>query len=354
MLLILAAFVFLSVSARVLNVTIDDTLGDERSGAIPQYEEDWRARSVGGAPCNECRAQPDGTRVFKGTWHDKSTYEKDPRATVSLEFSGTRIYVFFVLFNEIDTGLKNTRLRFYLDGSPDAAGEFLHLLDPAGPQYLYDQLVFDSQSLEFGNHTLLVSSYSDGTTGSLSLFDYAVYTTDDDPQPDPQPSPSNPQPSRSNPQTSHSEPDPQNTQVSEPPPDSGAAGRWSPDGAAIGGAVGGGLAGALLLLGAAYWIYARRRTKNRYRTPSTLASVAEASIVEPFDARSASDGLRSERGYMQRTSKAPPVSPSPLTSPGDPGQLRSELGWVREELERVRRIAQPPDYTHASRDSHTS
>ncbi|EJD35786.1 hypothetical protein AURDEDRAFT_175127 [Auricularia subglabra TFB-10046 SS5] len=49
-------------------------------------------------------------------------------------------------------------------------------MDPAGEQYLYDQLVFDSKVLELGNHTLVVSSYSNGTDGSVALFDYAVYT----------------------------------------------------------------------------------------------------------------------------------------------------------------------------------
>ncbi|EJD35796.1 hypothetical protein AURDEDRAFT_188607 [Auricularia subglabra TFB-10046 SS5] len=329
MLFLLAPFVFLSVAARMLNVTIDDTLGDARTGAIPQYGQSWRARSVGGAPCNECRAQPDGARAFKGTWHDKSTYEKDPRATVSLEFSGSRIYVFFILFNDIGTSTKDTRLKFYLDGSPDSAGDFLHPSDAAGEPYLYNQLVFDSQSLELGNHTLLISSYSDGESGSLALFDYAVYTMDD---------------------ASH----PETPQVPGPPSDNGG-GRSSPSAAVIGGSVAGGLVAALLL-GVAFWLYVRRRRRNGLSSAQgpVMESYAHDVSVEPFapPPASYSDAQSSlERGYMERASKAPLLSPSPPRSTVDPAQLRHELDGVREELERVRRIAEPPDYTHVSRDS---
>ncbi|EJD35803.1 hypothetical protein AURDEDRAFT_175142 [Auricularia subglabra TFB-10046 SS5] len=333
MLFVLAASVVWAVSARILNMTIDDTLGDERTGKLPQYEPDWIPRSVGGAPCTGCGAQPDGSLAFKGTWHDRSTYVKDPPCTISLDFSGSRIYVFFILHNNLGTVNKNTRVRFFLDSSVNSAGDYVHVSDRAGVHYLYNQLVFDSTTLEFGNHNLLISSYSNGTDGSLALFDYAVYTTDDDPIP-------------------------HTTQTAGPTPSQREGDGHSPRvGVAIGGSIAGGLVAAILL-GVAYWIYTRRGRTNR--PPSALGSVTDsytqAATVEPFDARrpSRSDATSLERGYRERTSKALLVSQPSLRSAEDSAQLRTELGWVREELERVRRIAEPPDYSRTSSNRHMS
>lgn len=162
MLLRLLSLVFASVCARVSNVTIDDTLGDELTGKIPQHApEGWIPRSTSGAPCVLCTAQPDATHIYKGTWHDKSTFIQEPTpSTISMSFNGTRIYVYFILFNNIGTVNNNTRLRFYLDGSSDPTRDFLHLGSPAGERYLYNQLVYNSRTLEHANHTLLISSYS--------------------------------------------------------------------------------------------------------------------------------------------------------------------------------------------------
>ncbi|EJD35727.1 hypothetical protein AURDEDRAFT_175177 [Auricularia subglabra TFB-10046 SS5] len=129
----------LPVVARVLNVTIDDTLGDARTSQKPRYEAaappDWRARSVGGSPCQICTAQPDGTRIYNGTWHDKTTYIDEPD-TISIDFNGTAIYLFCILPNGIYNTINTTRLSFYMDGSSTPVGHFLHELDATqGPYY---------------------------------------------------------------------------------------------------------------------------------------------------------------------------------------------------------------------------
>ncbi|EJD35734.1 hypothetical protein AURDEDRAFT_175184 [Auricularia subglabra TFB-10046 SS5] len=165
-------------SARVFNVTIDDTLGDERTGQKPRYTPpDWKARSVGGGPCPGCTAQPDPTLAFGGTWHDKSTFIGNDPSTVLLNFSGTAIYVFCILPNGIGNTINRTRLSFYVDGFTSPDGTFLHELDETQGPYLYNQLVF-SEQLPTGDHSLVVANVPgvEVGSGSLILFDYAIYT----------------------------------------------------------------------------------------------------------------------------------------------------------------------------------
>ncbi|EJD35752.1 hypothetical protein AURDEDRAFT_175146 [Auricularia subglabra TFB-10046 SS5] len=162
---------------RLLNVTIDDTLGDNLSGAKPEYKgKDWRLRSVGDTPCTVCSAQPDPTFAVNGTWHDQLTFSGEEPATISFTFSGTAVYVFCIVPNGIPlTPINVTRLSFYLDDS--LSGGYLHLVDRTLDQYLYNQLAFNRQGLTAGNHTLRIANQP-ADTGSLILFDYAVYTTE--------------------------------------------------------------------------------------------------------------------------------------------------------------------------------
>ncbi|EJD35791.1 hypothetical protein AURDEDRAFT_188604 [Auricularia subglabra TFB-10046 SS5] len=319
--LFLATLLFASVSALILNVTIDDTLGDEQTGQIPLYAPDaWTPRSVGGVPCSECTAQPDGTYVYKATWHDRSTLVHDEvPSTVTMNFYGTRIYVFFILFNNIGTLIKDTRLRFYVDDSSDSNKDFLHTEDPAGDKYLYNQLVFDSQALELANHTLRISSYSTGTYGSIALFDYAVYTTeaDDDPA------------SHSSTQSVAQPPSPSSTHVAGPTPSQSDRGQR----ASRLGVIACSIASALvlaLMLAAGYGVYRIRRRRRRGVSASwsITESYRRAAIIDPFIGRlpSQSEAAALDRGAVSQ--------PSPLSS-DESARLRGELGWMREELERI-------------------
>ncbi|EJD35800.1 hypothetical protein AURDEDRAFT_188609 [Auricularia subglabra TFB-10046 SS5] len=330
--MLLSLATFLSVaSPRLFNVTIDDTFGDERTEQNPQYGPDnWIPRGLGTVPCSDCRVQPDSAQAYRGSWHDRSVLAGQDPSTVSMNFSGTRICVFFILFNVIDWEM-DTRLRFYVDGS-----------NPADPPYLYNQLVFDSKDLEPGNHTLQVSTYSKGDIGSTALFDYAIYTTqtDDD-------------------LTLNST---QTTQSVVPTAaQSGDGGHSVPLAAAIGGAIAGAFSLALLLaVGCWIRVYQRQR-RFRRRQVLSLASVPEpylqASSVEPStvllpsqkDVTNRRDGEKGEKAALV-------LHGSPVGSIDDFARLRSELGWAREELERSRtqRTDKPPEYPHASRDSFDS
>ncbi|EJD35774.1 hypothetical protein AURDEDRAFT_175169 [Auricularia subglabra TFB-10046 SS5] len=167
---------------RLLNVTIDDALGDNLSGEMPEYNgEHWHPRSAAGTPCDECTARPDPAFALNGTWHDQLTFSGEEPATISFTFSGTAVYIFCIVPNGIPNTPENvTRLSFYLDDS--LSGNYLHHVDKTLDQYLYNQLVFSGDGLTADNHTLrIVNQPAD--TGSLILFDYAVYTTEvsDDP-----------------------------------------------------------------------------------------------------------------------------------------------------------------------------
>ncbi|EJD35802.1 hypothetical protein AURDEDRAFT_175141 [Auricularia subglabra TFB-10046 SS5] len=168
---------FSPVSARIFNVSIDDTLGDERTGQKPFYSSGWYPRSVAGPECLNCIARPDPTLVFGGTWHDRSVGVTYGPATVSLSFNGTKIYAFCILFNDIGTRSNSTRLSFYLDGALNSTKDFLHTSNPAEDHYLYNQLVYESEPVAAGPHSLVISNWADNQTGSLVLFDYAVYVT---------------------------------------------------------------------------------------------------------------------------------------------------------------------------------
>ncbi|EJD35801.1 hypothetical protein AURDEDRAFT_175140 [Auricularia subglabra TFB-10046 SS5] len=93
-----------------------------------------------------------------------------------MTFNGTEVYVFCVLVNNIDITIQDTRLQFHLDGAP--VGSFFHQADLTTSTYLYNQLVFQSQSLPLEEHMLEVinTATEDQTRGSLVLFDYVIYT----------------------------------------------------------------------------------------------------------------------------------------------------------------------------------
>ena len=53
-------------SCVLLNVSIDDTLGDERNGNMIAYSDGWNV----GQSCVGCTAKPDASQLFEHTWHD--------------------------------------------------------------------------------------------------------------------------------------------------------------------------------------------------------------------------------------------------------------------------------------------
>ncbi|EJD35768.1 hypothetical protein AURDEDRAFT_130446 [Auricularia subglabra TFB-10046 SS5] len=321
---------------RLLNVTIDDTLGDNLSGEMPEYNGPyWHSRSAVGTPCDACTAQPDPAFALNGTWHDQLTRSGEEPTTISFTFSGanavfiagskwvswsqsdsgTAVYIFCIMGNGIpNLPINVTRLSFYLDNS--LSGNYFHDVDKTLYQYLYNHLVFNREGLTADNHTLrIVNQPAD--TGSLILFDYAVYTTEvsDDPvsaspsaevSDTPAASPSEPPPSAPSPAGVDRE-HPANVKL------------------ILGVSVGGGLA-ALLLLVVIFRIYSQ----------SLRRSVPQPYVPPPATQQGPNGG-----GHALKASKSSPFPPSPSQGNGEDESSRV----LSEILERVRQLAEPPGYT---------
>lgn len=84
-------------SCALVNVTIDDTFGDEFFGTLVTYTPPTQWQS--GQSCNSCMAQPDARQAFDGTWTesdfvpamDGTTLVPKNNATVS--FNGACIHL---------------------------------------------------------------------------------------------------------------------------------------------------------------------------------------------------------------------------------------------------------------------
>ncbi|KAH8101362.1 hypothetical protein DFH11DRAFT_1524094, partial [Phellopilus nigrolimitatus] len=156
-----------------LNVSVDDQSGDERTDALPNYfpTNGWTQ----GNGCSGCGVKPDPTEAFANTWHDTTSHVNDtePR-TISINFTGTAVYAFFILPDTVTTaGLTIlVNMTFMLDGQP--AGEFVHI-PTNSTGFLYEQPCYVNDSLVNGPHQLFISANAQ-TSASLILFDYLLYT----------------------------------------------------------------------------------------------------------------------------------------------------------------------------------
>ncbi|KAL1952298.1 hypothetical protein VTO73DRAFT_1447 [Trametes versicolor] len=167
----------ISVSAALVNVTIDDTFGDESNGNQISYEPStlWSV----GQNCAGCTAHPDPTLVLNGTWHDSTyneTQNNDPSVQVSTAaavFNGTAVYVFCITTRSSVSPDGNSDMSFFIDG--DLVGVFVQT--PNGnTTYEYNIPVYVNESLPAGTHTIAIVNGQPGGSKSLVLLDYIVYS----------------------------------------------------------------------------------------------------------------------------------------------------------------------------------
>jgi len=177
--------------------------------------------------------------AFMKSWM-AATYNRDLGSiSVELQFTGTAIYVFFILANDQGEGITTTtNCDFILDGRAD--GKFRHT-PTTSPDLEYNALAYSNTALSNTAHNLTFETT--GIERDIYLnFDYAVYTFDDRDGVGSTTSPSTPSTS------------------SPSQPTSGSATSPRPVGAIVGGAVG--AAVGLLALGLCiflFWRYRRRR-----------------------------------------------------------------------------------------------
>ncbi|KAJ6514547.1 hypothetical protein DFH09DRAFT_1333033 [Mycena vulgaris] len=154
-----------SCFATIFNRTIDDTKRDPITGFIPIYapENQWNPN------CSGCLVQPDIAQLFDFTWHDTTQSDGGVPSSVTLNFTGTAIYLFCVVPNTIQFATTLVHLTFTLDGVP--IGTYTHVPD-SSTDILYSVPVLSSQNLTNEAHTLVAETASN----SLFVFDFAMYT----------------------------------------------------------------------------------------------------------------------------------------------------------------------------------
>ncbi|KAH8825871.1 hypothetical protein DL96DRAFT_126376 [Flagelloscypha sp. PMI_526] len=162
----LLSFVNLA-SAAAQNFSIDDTFGDKRTGVRPSYTGDWEQKPtpdctcVGSLVCIPC------IDLFRNTTHNAAVLhdQSQQRPQVTFNFTGSAIYVFMVQGNN-DTRID---VRLDLDDGTNIA------LPAATDAVTAATLVYSNVTLPFGEHRAVITGITEGV-----VFDYALYTFQDD------------------------------------------------------------------------------------------------------------------------------------------------------------------------------
>ncbi|KAI0673872.1 hypothetical protein C8Q78DRAFT_657271 [Trametes maxima] len=160
------------------NFTIDDSAPE---GVL--YLPSANFWSVG-LSCSFCALHPDVTQAFNKTWH-VVVYDPGELAVpqVDISFTGNSVYVYAILADTIPGGLNTTdptRVDFFIDGAQ--VGSFIHNPGPQ-PRFLYNQLIYANQSLENGDHLIVIKPKTDAS--SIIFFDYVMYGAPDPDSPGP-------------------------------------------------------------------------------------------------------------------------------------------------------------------------
>ncbi|KAJ3993791.1 hypothetical protein F5050DRAFT_1810195 [Lentinula boryana] len=165
------------VSSIGVNRSIDDTLGDSVTGDRPTYLPDtlgvWEDNT-----CLDCALAPNTSKAFDGTY-TAATYNPDLKnISISFAFTGTAIYVYFILANNPDPGISaSTAANFTLDGN--LVSTFTHSPDSSSsaPDFYFNDsaLAFSKTSMKNATHQMVISTSGLNSNYYLN-FDYALYT----------------------------------------------------------------------------------------------------------------------------------------------------------------------------------
>lgn len=85
------------------------------------------------------------------------------------------IYCTLADFVAVGNDVWDTRLAFYLDDGGEPVGQFLHEPANAGG-FIYHSVVYSNETLQSGNHTMIVSNWATKDRVSYVQFDYVIYT----------------------------------------------------------------------------------------------------------------------------------------------------------------------------------
>ncbi|KAJ6459964.1 hypothetical protein C8R45DRAFT_842997 [Mycena sanguinolenta] len=175
---LIALFLVVSslVSGSTVNRTIDDVNGDSVTGDLVLYLPEVPASEgplwFNQTSCSTCADIPDATFAFDNTWSAAQYSAGVGSMSLSVKFTGTAIYVFFILPNFSEASLVSTVLcDFFIDGV--VVGSFSHQSDGSGA-FVYNALVYRNTSIPDGDHVLLIETT--GADPAVIIFDYAIYT----------------------------------------------------------------------------------------------------------------------------------------------------------------------------------
>ncbi|KAJ7058742.1 hypothetical protein C8F01DRAFT_1370943 [Mycena amicta] len=187
------------VQGLAVNRTIDDTRGDSVTGQAVQFLPGtvWFTSTT----CAGCASVPDASLSADNTWTAALYLASIGSISVTMKFSGTAIYIFFIVPNfAADAGLTNEVLcDFFIDGAK--VGNFQHQSDGSGG-FDYNSLVYQNTGIPNGDHVFVIQTT--GTTPAVVIFDRAIYTLEDDTDTKPPPPPP-PSTTASLPSTTHSD-----------------------------------------------------------------------------------------------------------------------------------------------------
>ena len=317
-----------SVSSLLVNVTVDDTFGDPTTGAVPQYLPNDPPGTLGGWHAGNASETDDWStshwtpgvldlfEIHNQTWHD-STPQNGP-AQVIITFTGSAVYVYNVIPNQLFETTTTANMTFTIDGA--ILGNYTHTAGQSG-DILYNQLVFSNTELEHSQHTLIISS--EGENHSFILFDYVIYTTE-----------SSDSTSSSSPSSSATRADSGSTTVVTTTvlPSSKV-----PLGAVLGGVFG----GLALLIGAiltTYLILRRRFQRNAPATRpllgQTYAGAGSMNRSDPHSSTTALAVTPTDALMTQTTSSPVTPSGSPLSPPPEPSKRHAAISRRIQTLQR--------------------
>ncbi|KAL1951088.1 hypothetical protein VTO73DRAFT_237 [Trametes versicolor] len=169
-------------AARLVNRTIDDENGDSVTGVKPVYAPSDNPSSLWtqGATCTTCNLAAntviDVSQTVDGTWHD-ATYKgpANPPYTIDASFTGTAVYVYFIVPNFVPRTTTYVNLSFLIDDI--FYNQYEHVPDPNSTTIMYNTLVFHTTDLVNTNHNIEVRA--SGSKQSVLLFDNMIYTVDE-------------------------------------------------------------------------------------------------------------------------------------------------------------------------------
>ncbi|THU77684.1 hypothetical protein K435DRAFT_82762 [Dendrothele bispora CBS 962.96] len=165
----------------IVNVTIDDTLGDSRTNLKVQYSESTSSAHLSSAnntgwkhqtsqSCNDCQVKAICQNDDDVCTRTSMTPLNGTKVTVTFQFNGSAVYIYFAPAHSTSSGNKPNAnsAEFLLNGQHSTSVDLIQQHNSSAG----DWLVYSISSIPFGLHQFSIQlSYP-----SSAVFDYAVYT----------------------------------------------------------------------------------------------------------------------------------------------------------------------------------